>query len=277
MGLPPTESAGDSSSAAGLKLANVLYERRGGIAYVTVNRPKALNSLNTRTWKDLRAVFEDVRDDAAIRGAILTGSGDRAFIAGADIAELATLGAFEAARASLFGQGVLDLIENLGKPVIAAVNGFALGGGCETAMACTLRIAVEHASFGQPEVKLGLLPGGGGTQRLPRLVGKGRALHLILSGEAIAAQEAWRIGLINEVVSAANLIARAEAILKQIVANAPIAVTLALEATNRGLETSQHQGMLLEASYFGLCAATDDKREGTKAFLERRTPEFHGR
>ena len=273
----PTDSPRESSSAAGLKLENVLYEKRGGIAYVTVNRPKALNALNTATWKDLRAVFEDIRDDATVRGAILTGSGDRAFIAGADITEIATLGAFEAARASRFGQGVLDLIENLGKPVIAAVNGFALGGGCETAMACTLRIAGEQASFGQPEVKLGLLPGGGGTQRLPRLVGKGRALQLILSGETIAAQEAWRIGLVNEVVPAANLIARAEAILKQIASNAPVAVTLALEATNRGLETSQDQGLLLEASYFGLCAATDDKREGTKAFLERRAPEFHGR
>ncbi len=267
----------EASSATALKLENVLYEKRNGIAYVTINRPKALNALNTPTWKDLRTAFEDVRDDAAIRGAILTGAGDKAFIAGADITELATLAAFEAARASRFGQSVLDLIENLGKPVIAAVNGFALGGGCETAMACTLRIAVERASFGQPEVKLGLLPGGGGTQRLPRLVGKGRALQLILSAEMIDAREAWRIGLVNEVVPAADLIARSEAILKQIASNAPIAVKLALEATNRGLETSQDEGMLLEASYFGLCAATEDKKEGTQAFLERRAPQFHGR
>jgi len=272
-----TASTLEASSATALKLENVLYEKRNGIAYVTINRPKALNALNTPTWKDLRTAFEDVRDDAAIRGAILTGAGEKAFIAGADITELATLAAFEAARASRFGQSVLDLIENLGKPVIAAVNGFALGGGCETAMACTLRIAVERASFGQPEVKLGLLPGGGGTQRLPRLVGKGRALQLILSAEMIDAREAWRIGLVNEIVPAADLIARAEAILKQIASNAPIAVKLALEATNRGLETSQDEGMLLEASYFGLCAATEDKKEGTQAFLERRAPQFHGR
>lgn len=270
-------STPEASPAPGLKLENVLYEKRNGIAYVTINRPKALNALNTPTWKDLRTAFENVREDAAIRGAILTGAGDKAFIAGADITELATLAAFEAAQASRFGQGVLDLIENLGKPVIAAVNGFALGGGCETAMACTLRIAVERASFGQPEVKLGLLPGGGGTQRLPRLVGKGRALQLILSGEMIDAREAWRIGLVNEIVPAADLIARSEAILTQIASNAPIAVKLALEATTKGLETSQDEGMLLEASYFGLCAATEDKKEGTKAFLERRAPQFHGR
>jgi enoyl-CoA hydratase len=172
---------------------------------------------------------------------------------------------------------VLELIENLGKPVVAAINGFALGAGCETAMACTIRIAVKNAKFGQPEVKLGLLPGGGGTQRLPRLVGKGRALQLILSGEMIDAQEAYRIGLVNEVVSAANLMARAETILKQISANAPIAIKFALEATNKGLDTSQNEGFALEASYFGICAATDDKKEGTSAFLEKRVPQFHGR
>jgi enoyl-CoA hydratase/carnithine racemase len=260
-----------------LKLENVLYEKRNGVAYVKINRPKALNALNTPTWKDLRTAFEDVRDDDAIRGAILTGAGDKAFIAGADITELAALAPVEAARASRFGQEVLNLIENLGKPVIAAVNGFALGGGCETAMACTLRIAVEHASFGQPEVKLGLIPGGGGTQRLPRLVGKGRALQLILSGEMIEAPDAWRIGLVNEIVPAADLITRSETILQQIASNAPIAVRLALEATNRGMETTQDEGMLLEASHFGLCAATEDKKEGTNAFLERRAPQFHGR
>jgi enoyl-CoA hydratase/carnithine racemase len=244
---------------------------------VTVNRPKVLNALNTPTWKDLRTAFEAVRDDAAVRGVILTGAGDKAFIAGADISELSRVTAFEAEESSRFGQQVLDLIENLGKPVIAAINGFALGGGCETAMACSIRIAVDTAKFGQPEVALGLLPGGGGTQRLPRLVGKGRALQLILSGEMISAQEAYRIGLVNEVVSAADLIARAEAILKKIASNAPIAVKFALEATNKGLETSQSEGQLLEASYFGLCAATEDKNEGTTAFLEKRTPRFQGR
>ena len=178
-----------------------------------------------------------------MRGVILTGAGDKAFIAGADISELAQVTAFEAEQSSRFGQQVLDLIENLGKPVIAAVNGFALGGGCETAMACTIRIAVETAKFGQPEVTLGLVPGGGGTQRLPRLVGKGRALQLILSGEMISAQEAYRIGLVNEIVPAADLIARAEAILKKIAANAPIAVKFALEAANKGMETSQSEGL----------------------------------
>jgi enoyl-CoA hydratase/carnithine racemase len=260
-----------------LNLANVLYETKGAIAYVTVNRPKVLNALNTPTWTDLRRAFEHARDDATIRGAILTGAGNKAFIAGADISELAKVTAFEAEQSSRFGQEVLDLIENLGKPVIAAVNGFALGGGCETAMACTLRLAVETAKFGQPEVALGLIPGGGGTQRLPRLVGKGRALQLILSGDMISAEEAYRIGLVNEIVPAADLIARAEAILTKIASNAPIAIKFALEAANKGMDTSQGEGLLLEASYFGLCAATDDKREGTSAFLEKRAPQFHGR
>src|SRR6185503_3156351 len=204
-------------------LDNVLYEKKGSIVYVTLNRPKVLNALNQRTWENLQTAFEDARDDAEVRGIILTGAGDKAFIAGADISELAHVTAVEAEKSSSYGQAVLDLIENLGKPVIAAVNGFALGGGCETAMACTIRVASENAKFGQPEVKLGLIPGGGGTQRLPRLVGKGRALQLILSGEIINAQEAYRIGLVNEVVPAAILIARAEDILKQIFANAPIA------------------------------------------------------
>ncbi len=262
---------------AGLALANVVYEKKGSIAYVTINRPNVLNALNTPTWKDLRTAFEDARDDTSVRGAILTGAGNKAFIAGADIGELAHVTAFEAEQSSRFGQEVLDLIENLGKPVIAAVNGFALGGGCETAMACTIRLAVETARFGQPEVTLGLIPGGGGTQRLPRLVGKGRALQLILSGEMISAQEAYRIGLVNEIVPAADLITRAEAILKKIASNAPIAVKFALEATNNGLDTSQGEGLLLEASYFGLCAATEDKKEGTTAFLEKRAPQFRGR
>jgi enoyl-CoA hydratase/carnithine racemase len=265
------------SPAAAPKLANVLYEKKGAVAYVTVNRPKVLNALNMSAWADLRTAFEDTRDDATVRGAILTGAGNKAFIAGADIGELAHLAGFEAEQSSRFGQEVLDLIENLGKPVIAAVNGFALGGGCETAMACTIRIAVESAKFGLPEVKLGLIPGGGGTQRLPRLIGKGRALQLILSGEMIEAQEAYRIGLVNEIVPAADLITRAEVILKKIASNAPIAAKFALEAVNKGTETSQSEGLLLEASYFGLCAATEDKKEGPSAFLEKRAPQFHGR
>jgi len=244
---------------------------------VTLNRPKVLNALNQGAWNDLRTAFEHARDDAAVLGVIFTGAGDKAFIAGEDISELSGATALEAEKSSRSGQAVLDLIENLGKPVIAAFNGFALGGGCETAMACTIRIAVENAKFGQPEVKLGLVPGSGGTQRLPRLVGKGRALQLILSGGMISAQEAYRIGLVNEIVPATDLITRAEAILTEIAANAPIAVKFALKVTNKGLETSQSEGLLLEAAYFGLCAATEDKKEGTSAFLEKRAPQFHGR
>jgi enoyl-CoA hydratase/carnithine racemase len=274
---PSPSTVPNSLPRAALALANVQYEKKGSIAYVTVNRPKVLNALNTPTWSDLQAAFGEAKADASLHGVILTGAGDKAFIAGADISELAHVDAYDAEESSRFGQGVLDLIENLGKPVIAAVNGFALGGGCETAMACTMRIAAEHARFGQPEVKLGLLPGGGGTQRLPRLVGKGRALQLILTGETISAQEAYRIGLVNEVVPAADLIARAETILKQISANAPIAVKFSLEAANRGMNTSQAEGFALEASYFGICAATEDKKEGTSAFLEKRAPQFHGR
>ncbi len=265
-----------SSTRTEATLENVLYEKKGAIAYVTLNRPKVLNALNQRTWQDLRAAFEDARDDADVRGVILTGAGDKAFIAGADISELAQVTAVQAERSSTYGQEVLNLVENLGKPVVAAINGFALGGGCETAMACTIRLATESARFGQPEVKLGVPPGGGGTQRLPRLVGKGRALQLILSGEMISAQEAYRIGLVNEVVPAADLIPRAEAILKQIFANAPLAVRYSLEAVNKGLETSQTEGLALEASFFGLCAGTEDKQEGTQAFLQKRAPQFQG-
>jgi len=266
-----------SSPITGLALENVLYETKDSIAYVTLNRPKVLNALNKKTWADLRTAFEAARNDAAVRGVILTGAGDKAFIAGADISELANVSAVEAEESSTFGQEVLNLVENLGKPVIAAINGFALGGGCETAMACTIRVAAENAKFGQPEVKLGLIPGGGGTQRMPRLVGKGRALQIILSGEIISAQEAYRIGLVNEVVPAADVITRAGAILKQIFSNAPIAVKYSLEAVNKGLETSVAEGLSIEASLFGLCAGTEDKREGTQAFLQKRAPQFQGR
>ena len=264
------------SSASAPQPENVLYEKKASIAYVTINRPKVLNALNQATWRELQTAFEAARKDEEVRGVIVTGAGDKAFIAGADIGELSKVSAVEAEKSSSSGQAVLNLVENLGKPVIAAINGFALGGGCETAMACTIRIASESAKFGQPEVKLGLLPGGGGTQRLPRLVGKGRALQLILTGDVIGAQEAYRIGLVNEVVPAADLISRAEAILKQIFSNAPVAVKYSLEAVNKGLDTSQAEGFALEASFFGLCAATEDKKEGTSAFLAKRAPQFRG-
>jgi enoyl-CoA hydratase/carnithine racemase len=266
-----------SSPATATALENVLYEKKGAIAYVTVNRPKALNALNARTLRELRAVFEEARQDEAVRGVILTGAGGKSFVAGADIAELAKVTAVEAADLTSNGQAVTSLIENLGKPVIAAVNGFALGGGCELAMACTVRLATESARFGQPEVKLGVIPGYGGTQRLPRLVGRGRALQLILSGGMIDAAEAYRIGLVNEVVPADGLIARAEAILQEIFGNAPLAVKFALESVNKGLETSQAEGLVMESSFFAICAATEDKKEGTSAFLEKRAPKFAGR
>lgn len=266
-----------SSPAFALKFENVVYEKKGPIAYVTLNRPKVLNALNAKTISELGAVFEDARDDSAVRGVILTGAGDKAFAAGADIGEMANNTALEAEEATRCGQKVTELIENLGKPVIAAVNGFALGGGCELAIACTIRVAAETAKFGQPEVKIGIMPGYGGTQRLPRLVGRGRALQLILSGEVIGAQEAYRIGLVNEVVPNADLIARAEAILKQIISNAPVGVKFSIEAVNKGLDTSVAEGLLIEASLFALCASTEDKKEGTSAFLEKRAPQFKGR
>jgi enoyl-CoA hydratase len=256
--------------------ANVLYERKDATALVTINRPKVLNALDRATLTQLRAAFERARDDASVLGVILTGAGDKAFIAGADISELARLSVIQAEAYSREGQAVLDLIETFGKPVVAAVNGYALGGGCETAMACTLRLAADNAKFGQPEVKLGLLPGFGGTQRLARLVGKGRALQMILSGTMIDAQEAWRMGLVNEIVPHAELIARAETILRQITSNAPLALKFAIEAVNKGMETTLSEGLALEGSLFAVCAATDDKAEGTAAFLAKRAAKFLG-
>jgi enoyl-CoA hydratase len=255
----------------------LLYEKRGGVAYVTLNRPAQLNALNAQAIADLGAAFRDVRDDAAIHGAILTGAGERAFIAGADINAFVDTTPLSAADAVGAGHDTLGLIESLGKPVIAAVNGLALGGGCEVAMACSLRLASETAMFGQPEVKLGLIPGYGGTQRLPRLVGKGVALHLILTGETITAAEALRIGLVNEVLAPAELLPRAEALLAQIARNGPVAVGLALRAVHHGAEMSQAEGLQLEAALFALCASTEDLKEGARAFLEKRKPTFAGR
>ena len=266
-----------STSVAGLTLENVLYEKRSAIAYVTLNRPKVLNALKQAVFAELKSAFEDARNDVSIRGVILTGSGDKAFAAGADIAEMSNYTGVEAGEATRRAQEVTEIIENLGKPVIAAVNGFALGGGCELSMACTIRLAVEGAKFGQPEVKIGIMPGAGGTQRLPRLVGKGRALQLILTGEVISAQEAYRIGLVNEIVPSSNLIVRAEAILHQIISNAPLGVKFSIEAVNKGLEASVSEGLLLEASLFAVCAGSEDKKEGTSAFLAKRAPQFQGR
>jgi enoyl-CoA hydratase/carnithine racemase len=265
------------SLGASLELENVVYEKKGPIAYVTISRPKMLNALNRATIAELQAAFEDARDDSGVHGVILTGAGERAFAAGADIAEIANNTPVEAEEGTRRGQAVTDLIENLRKPVVAAVNGFALGGGCELAMACTIRIAAESAKFGQPEVKLGVMPGYGGTQRLPRLVGRGRALKLILSGDVIDASEAYRIGLVDELVPAASLIESSETTLRKIIANAPLSVKYALEAVNKGLETSVAEGLIIEASLFAICASTDDKKEGTSAFLEKRAPKFQGK
>jgi len=256
---------------------NILLEKKNSIAYVTVNRPKVLNALNTATMEELRAAFHDIKNDDGIRVAILTGSGEKAFVAGADIGELAQQDAVSGKKYALRGQNVLNLIENLGKPVIACINGFALGGGCELALACTMRLASDNAKLGQPEVKLGIIPGYGGSQRLPRLVGKGIAMHMVLGGEVITAQEAHRIGLVNEVTSSAELIPRAEAIAAKIIANAPLAVQYAMEAVNKGMEMTLAEGLFLEAALFGVCCATEDKKEGTAAFLEKRPAVFKGK
>ena len=256
---------------------NLLFEKKNSIAYVTVNRPKVLNALNAATMSDLRTVFTQLRHDREIRVVILTGAGEKSFVAGADIGELQKNNPIEAKEYTHRGQAVLDLIENLGKPVIACINGFALGGGCELAMACTMRLAAENVKLGQPEVKLGIIPGYGGTQRLPRLVGKGVAMQLLLTGEMITAQEAHRIGLVNEVVPADQLISRAEAIAQSIIKNAPLAIQYCLEAVNHGMEMTLPEGLFLEATLFAVSCASDDKKEGTSAFLEKRPANFKGK
>jgi enoyl-CoA hydratase/carnithine racemase len=256
---------------------NILFAKKDAIAYVTINRPKVLNALNMATMEELRVAFHALKHDPSVRVVLVTGAGEKAFVAGADIAELAKQDPVSAKEYTLRGQSVLNLMENLGKPVVACINGFALGGGCEMAMAATLRLASENAKLGQPEVKLGIIPGYGGSQRLPRLVGKGLALQLLLSGEMITAQEAYRIGLVNEVVALSELIPRAEAIARQIIANAPLAVQYILEAVNRGMEMPLGEGLYVEAALFGVVCASEDKNEGTKAFLEKRPPQFKGR
>lgn len=255
---------------------NLLFENRDGIASVTLNRPEKLNAINKALLAELRGCFEKIRNDRDVRAVILTGAG-RAFAAGADVKELAALDGMDGREASRRGQDVFNLIENQGKPVIAAVRGYALGGGCELAMAATLRIAAESAVFGQPEVKLGLVPGYGGCHRLARLVGAGRALNLILTGDTISAQEAMRIGLVSRVVADGELMAAAEALARAIVSNAPVAVRLAIEAVHRGLNLSSHEAQSLEAALFGLCCATRDMKEGTQAFLEKRPARFEGK
>ncbi|HVE34845.1 MAG TPA: enoyl-CoA hydratase-related protein [Gemmatimonadaceae bacterium] len=245
------------------------------VATITVNRPDKLNALNDRVIAELGEAIDQVVSDSAVGGVILTGAG-RAFVAGADISELEKHGPVSAKQLAKTGQEVFGRFEASPKPVIAAVNGFALGGGCELAMACHIRIASELAKFGQPEVKLGLIPGYGGTQRLPRLVGRGRALQLLLTGEMIDAQEAYRIGLVNRVVQAAELLPAANEMMRTILANAPLAIASVVEVVNRGYDATLEDALTLEATAFGLLAATDDKRVGTRAFLEKASARFTG-
>ena len=255
----------------------LLSDQRNGIGYVKINRPEKLNAMNRKVMAELFECFQAFQMDEEVRVVIITGSGEKAFVAGADINELASQGPVEGKETSQFGQRVFNLIETLGKPVIAAINGLALGGGCELAMACTLRIATENARLGQPEVKIGIIPGYGGSQRLPRLVGKSRALELILTGEPITALEAHRIGLVNQVVPAAELLPAAEKLAQKIIANAPLAIKFGLEAVNHGMEMSAAEGQVLEAMLFGLCCTTADMKEGMRAFLEKRPAKFTGR
>jgi enoyl-CoA hydratase len=256
---------------------NILYEKNDEIARITFHRPKVLNALNRQTIEELQAALLDARSDDAVRALILTGAGEKAFVAGADISELAQQTPVQGKEFSLFGQSVFHLLETMGKPSICAINGFALGGGCELALACSIRIASKTARLGQPEVKLGILPGYGGSQRLARLCGKGVAHELCLTGEMISAEEAQRIGLVNRIYEPAELLPAAEAMAKKIIANAPLAVKFTMEAIERGFEMPQEEGLFLEATLFGVACATEDMREGTKAFLEKRTPQFRGK
>jgi enoyl-CoA hydratase len=256
---------------------NLRYEKYDFIARITIDRPAALNSLDRHTLGELDRAFGEAREDASVRVIVLTGSGEKAFASGADIRELSRLDEEGGRRMAEAGQATLDRIEQLGKPVIAAVNGYALGGGCELAMAASIRIASERAVFGQPEVRLGLIPGYGGTRRLPRLVGRGRALEMLLTGENLTAAEALRIGLVDRMVPASELMSEAGALADRIAANAPLAVGRCLEAVGRGLEMSSGEGLALEARLFGLCCGTEDMKEGTRAFLEKRVASFKGR
>jgi enoyl-CoA hydratase len=256
---------------------NILIERDGATAIITINRPKVLNALNTQTLDELRRAILEIKQDEGVRVVVLTGAGERSFVAGADINELAVQTAAGGREHALAGQHVFDLIENLGKPVIAAINGFALGGGCELAMACTLRLAADGARLGQPEIALGLIPGYAGTQRLPRLVGRGQAMEMILGGAPISADEALRIGLVNRVVPAAELMTEARTLAGQLAKNAPIAMRYIINAVTRGVEMPFAEACQYEATLFGLVASTEDMKEGTAAFLEKRKATFRGR
>jgi len=260
-----------------MSFENLLLDRDGPVAIVTINRPRVLNALNAQTIDELRRAMLELQRDAQVRAIVLTGAGEKSFVAGADINELAVQTPTGGREHALAGQHVLDVIESLGKPVIAAINGFALGGGCELAMACTLRLAADSARLGQPEISLGLIPGYAGTQRLARLVGKSKAMEMCLTGAPITADEALRLGLVNRVVPAAALMDEARKLAAQLAGNAPIAMRYIISAINKGLEMPFAEASQYEATLFGLVASTDDMREGTTAFLEKRKPQFHGR
>src|SRR5579863_6029749 len=257
--------------------SNIIYEKKDAIAYITFNRPKVLNALNRKTVEELHEALLDARGDESVRVVILTGAGEKSFVAGADISELAQQTPVNGKEFSLFGQSVFHLLETMGKPSICAINGFALGGGCELALSCTIRIASKTAKLGQPEVKLGIIPGYGGTQRLSRLVGKGMTHELCLTGEMISAEEALRIGLVNHIYEPAELLPAAEALATKIIGNAPLSVKFTMEAIERGTEMPLAEGQYLETTLFGLLAATEDMREGTRAFLEKRPAQFRGK
>ncbi len=256
---------------------NLLIERDQAVATITINRPRVLNALNTQTLDELRRAILGLKHDEGVRAVVITGAGEKAFVAGADINELAVQTPTSGREHAITGQHVLDLIEHMGKPVIAAINGYALGGGCELAMACTIRIASETAKLGQPEINLGIIPGYAGSQRLARIIGRGRALELLLTGDQITAQEAHRLGLVNRVVPAGDLLPQARALAASLAAKAPVAIRYILESVHKGLEMPFPQAQIFEATLFGLVASTDDMREGTKAFLEKRKAAFKGR
>ena len=260
-----------------MEFQTLLIEINNRLATVTINRPDKLNSLNTVCMRELKDVFTNLKTNPDVDAVILTGARTKAFVSGTDIADLTVLDEKSGKEFSSWGNEIFSLIQHLGKPVIAAVNGYALGGGCELAMACHIRIASDTAKFGQPEVNLGVMPGHGGTQRLPRLVGIGKAMELILTGNQIDAQEALRVGLVNSVVPQAELLATAEALARTIMSKGQPAVRLALEAMNASLEKSLGDGLKSEAELFGACCATHDFKEGTIAFLEKRKPDFRGR
>lgn len=256
---------------------NLIVDRDGAIAIVTINRPKVLNALNTATMEELTKAFAELGADDSVRAIVLTGGGEKSFVAGADINELAVQTPVGGRDHAQRGQRVLDAIESLGKPVIAAINGFAFGGGCELAMACTLRVAADTAKLGQPEINLGLIPGYAGTQRLTRLVGRGVAMEILLTGDAISAAEAHRIGLVNRVVPAGDLMTEAKKLAQQLASKAPVAARFIIDAVNRGADLPLAHAQVYETTLFGLVSTTEDMREGTRAFLEKRKPAFKGK